>query len=96
MNHTIDVAEVAALAHIHLSASEITTLETELNALWHSLATLQAVDTTGVLPTTHGHNVPAALRADQVVPMLAREAFWGNVPATTETEFKLPKIVEDA
>ncbi len=70
---TEDVERVARLARLELSADETERYTTELTAILSFVEGLQAVDTTGVAPTSYITDELDELRADDVVQIDAGE-----------------------
>jgi len=58
------------------------------------VATLQQVDTREVDPTD-ADTLCAALRDDQVMPSLPREAALANAPRRTPEGFEVPRVVSE-
>ena len=52
------------------------------------------LDLTGIEPTQYGQPVANVLREDEVEPSLDRETVLRNAPDASETEFRMPRIVE--
>ena len=59
-----DVARIARLARIELSADERETTRDQLNGILGFIEQLQAVDTTGIEPMAHAVDVVQRLRPD--------------------------------
>ena len=91
-----DVDYVARLAHIELSEVESEAIGKQLGDVLRYMEQLKELDVSDVPPTLHGHGRVNAFREDVVTPSIDRDAVLANAPERTETEFKLPKIVEDA
>ncbi|HNX35394.1 MAG TPA: Asp-tRNA(Asn)/Glu-tRNA(Gln) amidotransferase subunit GatC [Kiritimatiellia bacterium] len=96
MSHTIDVAYVAGLARLALSADEKCTFQQQLETIVKYVEKIGELDLSGIEPTLHGQSLVNAFREDVVVPSMDRERFLANAPERNGFEFKLPKIVEDA
>jgi len=96
VSHTIDVAYVAELARLELSAEEKTTFQQQLETIVSYVEKIGELDLDGIEPTLHGQALANVFREDVVVPSMDRERFLVNAPDRNGFEFKLPKIVEDA
>ena len=96
MSQTIDVAYVAELARLELTAAEKARFQQQLETVVRYVEKIGELDIEGVEPTLHGQALTNVFREDVVTPSLDRERVLSNAPERTETEFKLPKIVEDA
>ena len=88
-----DVLETALLARLDLAPDEIPALEADLAAILGWVATLQALDTTGVEPTTHAVPLDCPLRADLTAPGLAHEEALAAAPASDDGCFVVPAII---
>jgi len=93
---SIDVAYVAELARLELTAEEKALFQSQLESIVGYVEKISEVDVTDVPPTLNGHEKVNAFRADVVRPSLDRETALDNAPARTGDEFLLPKIVEGA
>ncbi len=96
MSHTIDVAYVAELARLELTADEKRLFQQQLETIVHYVEKIGELDVTGIEPTLHGQSLVNVFREDVVVPSFDRERALANAPERNGYEFKLPKIVEDA
>ena len=92
----IDVAYVAELARLELTDDEKRLFQSQLEDIVGYVEKISGVDVEGVEPMMHGRKLVNAFREDEVRPSMDRELALANAPARTETDFKLPKIVEDA
>ena len=92
----IDVAYVAELARLELSAEEKALFQPQLESIVGYVDKISEVDVEGVEPMMHGRALSNALREDVVRPSLPVETALANAPARTGDEFLLPKIVEGA
>ena len=91
---TLDVAHVCALAHFDLSPEEMERFQRELGPIVAYVNKLSELDLTGIEPTQYGQPVANVLREDVVEPSLDRETVLRNAPDASETEFRMPRIVE--
>jgi len=92
----IDVAYVAELARLELSAEEKAVFQPQLENIVKYVEKISSVDVSDVPPTLNGREIVNAFREDVVRPSMAREDALANAPARTGDEFMLPKIVEGA
>jgi len=88
-----DVVETALLARLELAPDEIPALEADLGAILGYVATLAALDTTGVEPTTHAVPLDCPLRADRTTPGLEHEDALRAAPASDAGCFVVPAII---
>jgi aspartyl-tRNA(Asn)/glutamyl-tRNA(Gln) amidotransferase subunit C len=89
-----DVAKVALLARLRLSAAELSTFTSQLNSIVEFMAQLQELDTENVEPLAHGIEVRNVFRDDVVAPSLPREAALANAPRRNEQSFLVPAVLE--
>jgi aspartyl-tRNA(Asn)/glutamyl-tRNA(Gln) amidotransferase subunit C len=88
-----EVLETALLARLELAPDEIPALQADLAAILGYVATLAALDTAGVEPTTHAVPLACPLRDDATAPHLAHDEALRAAPATDEGCFVVPVII---
>jgi aspartyl-tRNA(Asn)/glutamyl-tRNA(Gln) amidotransferase subunit C len=95
-----DVAYVAELAQLELTAEERVRMLRDLNAILEYIGRLAALDTAGVEPMAHAAAGAAtakrkeAMREDARRPSLSREAALAGAPESDGAHFKVPKVIE--
>ena len=89
-----DVARIARLARIELSAAERETTRDQLNGILGFIEQLQAVDTTGIEPMAHAVDVVQRLRPDVVTEADRRADFQAVAPETEAGLYLVPRVVE--
>src|SRR4051812_19775541 len=96
-----EVAYVADLANLDLSADERTRMVRDLNSILGFIDTLNELDTSNVPPmaqVTTAANTDAeadySLREDALRPSLDHEAALQNAPDRNPDFFKVPKVIE--
>ncbi len=99
-----EVAYVADLANLDLTAEERVRMLRDLNSILEHIDTLSELDTGNVAPmaqvmvgvaTTAGSAAFAYSRRDDVlVPSLPHEAALQNAPEADKDFFKVPKVIE--
>lgn len=87
------IEHIAKLAALELSESEFEAALGELNDILSYVDQLQAVDTRGVVPTSHVHGVVNAFRDDVIRPSLSVEDLERNAPSFDERGFRVPKVI---
>lgn len=92
----IDVAYIAKLAKIELTAEETEQFSADLNRILNYVAKLGEWDTEGIEPMYHPLPAYDAVRADVPGESLSNEAALANAPAATDGQFRVPKVVESA
>ncbi|MDP1572528.1 MAG: Asp-tRNA(Asn)/Glu-tRNA(Gln) amidotransferase subunit GatC [Vicinamibacterales bacterium] len=90
-----EVARVAALAHLDLTDDEVVLFGRQLADILGYVAEIQAVDTSGVLPTAHVLDRVPLDRADEPRPTLPREEALANAPEAAQASglFKVPRVI---
>ncbi len=88
-----EVAEIALLARLRLTAGEVERLAGELSAILGYVEQLQAVDTSGVEPMTHAVPLDCPLRPDTVAPSLSAEEALADAPERQDDFFVVPRII---
>lgn len=93
---TDDVAHVARLARLRLSTQELTRFTEQLAAVLDHARDVEALDTTGVVPTAHPLPLLNVLRDDTVTASLDRATVLAGAPEVADHRFSVPKILGDA
>jgi len=88
-----EVKRIATLARLDLGEEETAAMSDQLTRILDYVAQLEALDTTGVVPTTHPVPLGEAFRDDVVRPSLDPEAALANAPATDGAAFIVPRIL---
>lgn len=88
-----DVDHVAALAHLKFSDDERERLVDQLNAILAYMEQLNALDTSGVSPTSHVLNLKNVFRSDEAGPSLTQEEALRNAPESDRGHFTVPKVI---
>ncbi|MGH9064612.1 MAG: Asp-tRNA(Asn)/Glu-tRNA(Gln) amidotransferase subunit GatC [Acidimicrobiales bacterium] len=91
-----DVAHVARLARLDLSAGELELYSSQLAAVLDHAAEVAALDTAGVRPTAHPLPVRNVLRDDVPRPGLQRDEVLAQAPAAEAGQFRVPRILREA
>ncbi|HCA17653.1 MAG: Asp-tRNA(Asn)/Glu-tRNA(Gln) amidotransferase subunit GatC [Alcaligenes sp.] len=96
-----DVARIAQLARLDLSAEQALQVEHDLTRILGLIQTLQTVDTQGVEPMAHPlsarQQISLRLREDKALPsgtVESREAMMRNAPAEQDGLFLVPTVIE--
>ena len=90
-----DVAHVARLARLRLTADELVRFTDQLGAILDHAADVAALDTTGVAPTAHPLPLRNVLRDDVVTPSLDRDEFLAQAPAVEAGRIRVPRILSE-
>ncbi len=90
-----EVAHLADLARIDLSAEELDHLAPQLSVILESVASIAEVAAADVPPTSHPIPVVNVFREDVVVPGLTAEQALSGAPQVEEQRFAVPRILGD-
>jgi aspartyl-tRNA(Asn)/glutamyl-tRNA(Gln) amidotransferase subunit C len=90
-----EVRKVALLARLELTDDEIESQAKHLNDLLGQFEKLQALDVTGIEPTSHSIPIVNVLREDVERPSLSRAEALANAPEARDGCFVVPRIVAD-
>lgn len=88
-----DVAHLARLARIELTADECADLAPELGVILDSVAQVSGVAGDEVQPTSHAVPLTNVFRTDEVRPSMGAEAALGGAPAVEDNRFRVPQIL---
>lgn len=89
-----EVAKVALLGRLKLSADELDRMTVQLSRLLEYVEILNEVDTDHVEPMAHAIELVDVFRDDIPAPSLTREEALANAPKTDGRGFLVPKILE--
>ena len=89
-----DVHRIAHLARIEIDEVAAREVHGKLQAIFAMINTLQAVDTTGIVPMSHAQDVMLPLRDDVVTASDQRALFQSVAPAVQDGLYLVPRVVE--
>jgi aspartyl-tRNA(Asn)/glutamyl-tRNA(Gln) amidotransferase subunit C len=89
----IDIAKVANLARLALSADELEAYGEQLLGILEHAERVQALPTEGVEPTSHPLPMVNGFRPDEITPCLDRESFLDAAPDSCDGQFRVPRIL---
>ena len=90
----INVKKIANLSRIRLTDSEATELAPQLSSIMGYIDKLGEVNTDGVAPTAHPHDVAMPQRPDVVTNPNRRDALQQPAPRTESGLYVVPKVIE--
>ncbi|MGA8247500.1 MAG: Asp-tRNA(Asn)/Glu-tRNA(Gln) amidotransferase subunit GatC [Nocardioides sp.] len=90
-----EVAHLADLARIDLSAAELDHLAPQLSVILDSVASIQGVAGDDVPPTSHALPLSNVFRDDVVTAGLTAEEALSGAPEVEQQRFKVPRILGD-
>jgi len=91
------VRDVAGLANLNLTDSEISRLAKDMDEILTHMDALNELDTSTVEPMAqvlYQSDETATLRADEVIPPLGNENALANAPLAGAGYYKVPKVIE--
>ena len=89
-----EVDHVSRLAKLALSEEDKEAFARQLEQILTYVDQLNALDTKGVVPTSHAVPVENVFREDRVVASLPLEQVLKNAPDHEKDCFRVPKIIE--
>ncbi len=90
-----EVAHLADLARIDLTAEELDQLAPQLTVILESVASISGVAGADVPPTSHPLPLTNVFRDDVVTPSLTPEQALSGAPAVESQRFSVPRILGD-
>ena len=90
-----DVAYVARLARLELSAQELERFTGQLGAVLDHAADVEALDVGGVEPTAHPLSLRNVLRDDLPWASLERDDVLAGAPSVEDHRFRVPPVLGD-
>ena len=90
----LDVAYVAQLARLDLTAEETALFQTQLAQVLAHAAKLQELDLDGVEPAARAVEALNVFREDEVRPSLSQAEALRNAPRAANDLFIVPKVLE--
>jgi aspartyl-tRNA(Asn)/glutamyl-tRNA(Gln) amidotransferase subunit C len=88
-----DVADLARLARIELTAEELEHLAPQLQVILDSVARVSDVAAEDIEPTSHALPLTNVFRDDVLRPCLPRELVLAAAPASEFDRFRVPRIL---
>lgn len=88
-----DVARLAELARIDLTAAELAHLAPQLDVILEAVAEVSTVAGDDVVPMSHALPLTNVFRPDAVRPSLPVGAVLAGAPASEDDRFRVPRIL---
>ena len=89
-----DVAKIAHLARLAVSAEDAAELGRDLSNILDLVEQMDSVDTADVEPMAHPLEMAQRLREDRVTEQNQRDRYQENAPAVENGLFLVPKVIE--
>jgi len=89
-----EVEHVARLARLELSEPELDTFTAQMDSILAYVEKLNALDTEGIIPTSHAVPMENAFRPDELAQAIGVESALANAPSRVESFFRVPKVIE--
>ena len=90
-----DVEKIAKLSRLALIDDEKEAMLTKLNAVFELVEKMQAVDTDGVEPMAHPHEVALQLREDVVTETDHAIEYQAVAPEVRDRLYIVPQVIEE-
>ncbi len=91
-----DVAALARLARIEMTADELVHLAPQLDVILESVASVSDVAGDDIPPTSHALPLTNVFREDVVRPSLPVAEVLAGAPASEQDRFRVPRILGEA
>ena len=91
----IDIKHLKVLARLDLTPAEEEKFAKQLGGILEHVAALDAVDVTGIEPTSHAYPRENVWQEDVAVPGFTPEEALANAPKKRANEFVVPRVVEE-
>jgi aspartyl-tRNA(Asn)/glutamyl-tRNA(Gln) amidotransferase subunit C len=88
-----DVADLARLARIELTPTELDHLAPQLEVILESVSRVSEVAAQDIPPTSHALPITNVFRDDTLRPSLARDEVLAGAPARELDRFRVPRIL---
>ena len=89
-----EVKRIAHLARIEISEAEALQAQVQLNDIFGLIEKMQAVNTDGIEPMSHGRDVLLRLREDVVTEGDQHRLFQSVAPRVEAGLYLVPKVIE--
>lgn len=89
-----EVEYISRLAMIEVAEDEVGQVSAKLNNVLELFEQMQAVDTEGLEPMAHPHEVSQRLRKDEITETDQHESLQSVAPATAKAMYLVPQVIE--
>ena len=88
-----EVAHLARLARLAVTADELDTFAQQLGVILSSVASVGEVAADDIEPTSHAVPLTNVFRADELRPGLTQQQALAGAPASEQGRFQVPRIL---
>ncbi|WP_319379966.1 Asp-tRNA(Asn)/Glu-tRNA(Gln) amidotransferase subunit GatC [Thiomicrorhabdus sp.] len=89
-----EVEYISRLAMIDVADNEVEQVSAKLSKVLDLFEQMEAVNTDGVDPMAHPHDVQQRLRADEITEADQHEKLQTVAPATAKDMYLVPQVIE--
>lgn len=89
-----DVDKLARLSRLTLTETERNNMLSELNLIFELVEKMQSVNTDGVEPMAHPHELALRMRTDSVTETDQHSAIQACAPLVNKDLYLVPKVIE--
>lgn len=89
-----EVEYISRLAMIEVAENEVEQVSAKLSKVLDLFAQMEAVNTEGVEPMAHPHEVAQRLRADEITEIDQHEKLQSVAPAVDKAMYLVPQVIE--
>ena len=89
-----DIERIAHLARIRVTPADVLDVQAKLDGIFKLIDEMQAVNTQGIEPMSHGLDMVLRLRDDAVTEIDQREKYQKNAPQAADGYLLVPKVIE--
>lgn len=90
-----DVEKIAKLSRLALNDGEKAATLDKLNAVFDLVEKMQTVNTDGIEPMSHPHEVALRLREDQITETDRAATYQAVAPEVRERLYIVPQVIEE-
>jgi aspartyl-tRNA(Asn)/glutamyl-tRNA(Gln) amidotransferase subunit C len=89
-----DIEKLAKLSRLSLTDDEMSQTMADLNNIFTMVEKMQALNTDGVEPMSHPHELALRLREDAITEVDQHEYYQQIAPAVSDDLYLVPKVIE--
>lgn len=89
-----EVDKLAHLSRLSLSETERSSMLSELNHIFELVEKMQSINTDGIEPMAHPHELALQMRSDTITETDQHSALQACAPLVNKELYLVPKIIE--